>query len=459
MISRRTSPVAAALVALALAVTALGGPAAADESVPPDAPCGAGVPLDRNAPADDPVVPGAYFSFPNTTAADATAIRDEVLRTINSTNGAYCVQDGFLADGTTPRYVVRHGSIKIATWSYNDWDITHALVDADARGVSVQVVAARSINELTLYQPWIAPDGLRQSLGYHRDPVPAALLDDDHSWAHDCKGACRGPGGTPHSKYFLFDDVRSVSAGDHLRHVVMQSSANLTRFAFEGQWNQANALYDAESYTDFVTNFYQAARELHGGYSRSDHGGISDIFFPKGRTGQDPSARLLAGADCRGGTTVRAVNYAFYSKRGVALARQLRGLWNRGCDVRVIYAITSRGVLRVLRARGGRGPIPVRQSVIRNNRGRVVEYNHSKWVSVGDRVLAGSGNWSNSSLNDDEQFQEFSGSAPFQAAFDKTWSQASSKAPRGGRLGDGSDSAPVAPRWGRGELQYLTPEG
>ena len=37
-----------------------------------------------------------------------------------------------------------NGTIRIATWSFDDWDVAHALVAARKRGVSVQVVAAKT---------------------------------------------------------------------------------------------------------------------------------------------------------------------------------------------------------------------------------------------------------------------------------------------------------------------------
>ena len=39
-----------------------------------------------------------------------------------------------------------NGTIRIATWSFDDWDIAHALVAARKRGVSVQIVAAKGRN-------------------------------------------------------------------------------------------------------------------------------------------------------------------------------------------------------------------------------------------------------------------------------------------------------------------------
>ncbi len=410
------------------------------------------------AQANRPIAEGAYFSFPNTNTTERMAIRNRVLDTIQSTNGLYCAQVGQAEDGTA-LYAPTRGVIKMTTWSYNDWGMTKALKAAKKRGVSVQVIAARSINEKSRYKPWMRRrDGLRSALGYRRDVVPAGLLNDEDSWAHDCAGACRGSGGTAHSKFFLFQDVGTA----HVHDVVVQTSMNLTAFAYKGQWNQAKVMYDAETYADFVTVFDQMAREERAGYARFDHptSQISNIFFPKGAT-EDPAWEFLdpSGVDCSGRTLVRVITYAFYGERGIRLAHRLRDLQAAGCDVRVIYSLSSRKTVRVLRSRDGRGPIAMKQSVIRNKTGKIVKYNHSKWVSVGDRVMAGSGNWSVNSFHEDEQFQQFTGAAPFLATFDKTWNQSSSRPPKGGRLADEVMDAPRVLRWGHGELKYLTPEG
>ena len=76
-------------------------------------------------------------------------------------------------------------------------------------------------------------------------------------------------GGTPHAKFFLFNNVGS----QHVRNIVFQSSMNLTSFAWHGQWNPPRwrspsrsmaafmaifremrpATYNASPYRDYVT--------------------------------------------------------------------------------------------------------------------------------------------------------------------------------------------------------------
>ena len=40
------------------------------------------------------------------------------------------------------------------------------------------------------------------------------------------------------------------------------------------------------------------------------------------------------------------INYAIYAARGEWIAQKLRSLWHAGCDVSIIYSVTTRPVLR-----------------------------------------------------------------------------------------------------------------
>ena len=76
-------------------------------------------------------------------------------------------------------------------------------------------------------QPGVAPPGSGSSAA-RLLPLRAGPPGDrrDQSFARQCRGSCRGRGGTPHSKYFLFDNVGNA----HLRNIVVQTSMNLTTF-------------------------------------------------------------------------------------------------------------------------------------------------------------------------------------------------------------------------------------
>ena len=44
-------------------------------------------------------------------------------------------------------------------------------------------------------------------------------------------------------------------------------------------------------------------------------------------------------------TQIRVIQYAMYNDRGVWIAKRLKRLWNAGCNIKIIYAVTSRPVL------------------------------------------------------------------------------------------------------------------
>jgi hypothetical protein len=467
---RSGSVLLASLVALMTGVSLVGDASAAPGgSVPAAAPeslVAAAVP---GAPPRNAAIPqGNYFSYPNKSTASKLAIRNRVLNTINSTWGHYVKSTDNPDTPEIEPTLYGRGTIRMTTWSFGDSTIKDALIAAKRRGTQVQVVAARSINNDGAHPAWPA---LKRGLN--------AAGDTTGSFARECSGACRGPGGAAHSKYFLFNDVGSR----HRMNIVVQTSANLTRMAYQGQWNQATVWWNPGVHAAFDQIFDLSARHVRSGYRAFTTGGVTSIFFPGGTRSNDPILRALNRTRCRGATAggiggrtrVRLINYAIYQGRGTAIAKRLRALWNAGCNVRIIYSVSSRPVLRILRARSGRGPIPMRQSVIKNRRGDIVKYNHSKWLAISGvysgrgrgvyTVLPGSANWSDLPYRSDEQTQQIfsrAWTAPYFRTFDTTWRQRTSRPPAYGRIGAGArtlNAVPEQPTWGRGEFKYLSPEG
>lgn len=463
--------------AIALATTtALLGPAAAAPTASGATVAATPKSLVATAVAGEPpsnyVIPsGNYFSYLGRTKASQLAIRNKVLNTVNSTWGKYVkVPDDPATPGDDTVY--GRGVIRMATWSFGDLGMKNALVAARNRGVRVQVVAAASVNNDGEHPQWPA---LRAQLNRPSDTTG--------SFARQCSGACRGPGGTSHSKYFLFSDVGSA----HRDNVVVQTSMNLTTFAWQGQWNQANVLWNEDVFDDFVTIFDQSASggKTGTGYRSYPQTNVTSIFFPGGTRARDPILNALNRVRCttptsggvNGRTRLRMINYAIYQNRGTAIAKKLRSLWGQGCNIRIIYSVSSRPVLSILRSRSGRGPIPMKQTVVKNRRGEIVKYNHSKWLAISGHyygvsrgawtVLPGSANWSDLSYSSDEQTQQFFGYSRTKAHFnnfDSTWKQKQSHTPTVGRVGPTANarvlaSIPEQPTWGKGEYKYLTPEG
>jgi len=469
---RRTSAVLT-MVALLASILSVAGVSNANAAPPASA--GQQPALVRAAVAGQPpanyVIPAtSFYSFPNRTKTEKGAIRNRVYSTIRSVWGGPKTPAGNARNG--------NGTIRMATWSFNDWGVARALVNARERGVSVQIVGAKSAN--TDFRPW---KYLKRKLGHRLYQPGHPGTRDTVSFARECRGSCRGAGGTPHAKYFMFDNVGSR----HVRNVVVQSSMNLTKFAVEGQWNQAEVSWSKAVYAQFMGIFRQTriGRAVSPTYRRSTAGSITNIFFPlpRGRASNDPVMRALnqtsctratAGGNANRRTKIRIINYAIYGDRGTWIAKKLRNLWSRGCDIKILYAVSSRPVVSILRSASGRGRIPMKQSVITNGRREIVKYNHSKWMTITGRwggssgtymTMSGSANWSAFAFTGDEQIQQIRSRTQairHNSNFNKTWTQKSSHAPGFGTHASEARmlaSIPVQPTFGKGIYKYLTPNG
>jgi hypothetical protein len=477
MSMRRLPTATAVLVALACVAGVVGSSAAAAAPTVATAPAAPAAQPAAAAPAVTPtatavgtppgnfaVLPGTYFSFPNTSTAARYNIRNRVLLTINSVWGG--------PRGALGQPVPGNGSIRIATWSFDDWGVAKALVAAKNRGVSVQVVAAALRNSDN--GPW---NYLQRYLGIYRYVPGHPETAETTSFARQCRGSCRGVGGTPHSKFFLFDNV---GAGHH-RSIVMQSSMNLTNFAVVGQWNQAQVLWGSPYWSHHMGIFRQmrVGAAVYPSYRRYTYGNVDDIFFPKRGTtaATDPVMEALNKVRCAGAasggtngrTKIRIIQYAIYDDRGLWLARKLRYLRSAGCDVAIIYSLMTRPVLDILRG------VPKRQSVIKNSRGEIVKYNHSKWMTITGNwdnnpraylSFSGSANWSNAAFADDEQMQQilsYTIARNFLLNFTATWNQHTSRAPSYARMMvNGRMTTTTVPEdaaFGQGAYKYMTPNG
>ena len=391
-------------------------------------------------PRNTPMRPGSVFSYPNRGKKKQLAIRNRVLNTIKSTWGGRRYSSGSVYPS--------NGRIRIATWTFQDWAIARALWKAYKRGVSVQVLAAKGPNKL--HRPW---KWLRKRLPHSRYRPGHPETAGRWSFAKVCKGSCRGRGGTAHSKYFLFSNVGAY----HVRTITMQSSMNLTEMGYKGQWNHATITWRRGVHAAFSRIFAESRRDRPASktYRRFVNGKVQSTFFPRPGTtaNYDPVMRALRKVSCRGTTAggdkyhhtqIRIIQYAIYNSRGAWIAKRLKRLWNAGCNIKIIYAVTSRPVLAILRSRKGRGPVPVRQSVVRNAYGEIVKYNHNKWMTITGHwgrstrryvVFPGSSNWGNLAFSSDEQMQQivsYAHTRQHLAAFAKTWKQRSSRKPRRG---------------------------
>jgi phosphatidylserine/phosphatidylglycerophosphate/cardiolipin synthase-like enzyme len=465
--------VCVAMLASVLSTAAVSSAATTAQPVAAGASAATAARVAGQPPQNYRIAPTSYFSYLNRSRADKLAIRSRVLRTINSTWGGRKTPAGLAREG--------NGTIRIATWTFKDWGVARALVNARTRGVSVQVVAASSANSESGAWKW-----LKGRLGSRLYQPGHPETRDKVSFARACRGSCRGRGGTAHAKYFMFTNVSTA----HTPHIVIQSSMNLTPMGYQGQWNQAHVTHNAGVYNHFMGIYRQTriGRPVRAPYRNFTDGNIISSFYPMGsrRASTDPVMKMLNRTSCTGATAfsnrrtrIRIINYTIYGDRGIWIAKKLRNLWNRGCDVKIIYAVSSRSVLSILRNGSGRGRIPMRQSVITNRKREIIKYNHSKWMTIagnygGDssawKTMSGSANWSLFAFTGDEQVQTIDSRGQalrYMSSFNTTWKQRSSHTPGFGIKGSEARMTeaqrialvPEEPTWGRGIYKHLTPYG
>ena len=333
--------------------------------------------------------PGPTFNSP---LGDTTARRmifHKIMRSINSS--------------------ARGSEIKILTWNFLTSAGTDALLAAQRRGVKVQVLMDAANNDEDL------PNGPFRRLRFELREGNERAPKGRHSWARMCDHSCRGPGGAAHAKLFMFSKVGDV------KRVVMQGSANFTLASTNNQWNDVYT----HTRTRGVWRFYgqvfrEAAKDTKAKrpFASREFAGYRLIMFPLAAK-RDPVMDLLNHVKCwdatntpGGRTIIRMAPDVIRQARGLALARKVRQLWDRGFDIKIGYTVIGLDVGRVLRSPAGRGPIPMKHLTQDfDGDGLFDNYFHLKAMSIvgnlgrdrsGYVVLNGSANWSSLARNSDE---------------------------------------------------------
>lgn len=306
--------------------------------------------------------------------------------------------------------------IRISTWNLRSNDIVDALIAADRRGVSVRVVIDRGNAN---------PDNPNDGFDRLQARLDASMAknhrpQDMTSFATVCAGACRARGGIAHTKMFLFSHTGTA------RRVVMYSSANATDLAAGYQWKDMFTVIGRRHlFAKFVSIFDQMTRDraVKSPYQTLLDGRLEAIFFPYAgaRAKGDPVMRELGRVRCAGATggtgvggktSIRIAMTAWTGERGLRIAGRLKQMYNRGCDMRIIYGVIGNRVKSLLRSRSGRGPIEVEQIAQDWDADGVYDrYLHMKVMTVsgvygGDSSAEvawnGSSNWTPLSLRSDE---------------------------------------------------------
>lgn len=304
--------------------------------------------------------------------------------------------------------------IRIASWNLRSGAITKALMDAHHRGVSVRVIV--DYDNANPENPNANFDRLHKYLPITKTPRKADMT----SWAMTCHGSCRAKGGIAHTKMFLFSQVGKA------RDVVMFGSANATDLAAGYQWNdlytmvgkhqlwaKAEAIFDQSSLDKPVAQPLQ--HFVTGPFDVS--------WYPyqgKNVTG-DPVLRTLNQVRCSGATggtgigghtSVRIAMTAMHGDRGLEIGERLRTMWDRGCNIRLVYTLLGNKTRDLFRQKTGRGPLPMKQIVQDFDGDGVYDrYLHLKAMAIsgvfaGDTSATvtwmGSSNWTALSLGSDE---------------------------------------------------------
>lgn len=352
--------------------------------------------------------------------------------------------------------------IQLVSWSFASDAYVKALKKARNRGAIVQIVLAKRNR------------AKNSSFGRLRKAFGTSITPHG-SWVRKCTNSCRGTSGTMHSKIFLFSAVYRTP------YVMMTGSANLTDFAVTNQWNQAHAVSRNKAiYDDGVRIFQQLLldRPANPMYVESPFPGtgITNVYYPT--TSRSPSGdalykalskvKCLGATNTRGGRTIiQIAMYSWYQNRGKWLAKKVRQLWNAGCRVSIVYAISSNPVKNILMSPGGRGRIPIRQILLANTDGTPIYYIHDKWVAIkgyygADRgarmAFHGSINFSDIGFASDENFQILSGSPYrfFAKDFKLLWKDRQARAPSPvSSISSIEGTERGEPRLGTGVYRYL----
>ncbi|MET9518268.1 phospholipase D-like domain-containing protein [Streptomyces sp. NPDC002994] len=265
------------------------------------------------------VTTGTIFNDPSGTVADQDRIRDYLVSLI----------DGAPAGS----------SIRVSMYTFTDNPVREALVAANGRGVSVQVILDHKSSET------VTEHGEYENL--------VAWLGTDRtkpSWVLDC-GKDRGCIGTRvlgasdtainHNKFFTFSHTGGAD------NVVVQTSANMSGIQRTNLFNNAvtivdKGLYDIyqEYFADHVT--HAAGPGLSHYYKTpisTTNPAYKAYFFPRKETSgttykTDPSTDtiklILDNVDCAAGSEVRIAANLFYRDH---IATKMVQMVDAGCSV------------------------------------------------------------------------------------------------------------------------------
>ena len=304
------------------------------------------------------------------------------------------------------KHAKKGSHIRVAVYSFDRTNVAKALIAARKRGVFVQVLH----ND---HQYTRAMRMLKKALGTNRGKK---------SWDYTCKTGCRSVQGVMHDKIYLFKRTGAA------KNVVMTGSANLTLNAAAHQFNDLLVKKNAPYLHRMFLHLFWELKKDKTARPLFEHKTLKDYqlwVMPHAHNTArtDPVMKILRDVKCwgaRGGTgkdgrtKIRVSMHSWNGDRGRFIARRLRHLFARGCDVKVMWALGGREVKQILDRKTRHGKVPRRADGYNTDCDalhQVDMYSHQKYLTIsgrygGDRsssyVFTGSSNWTSSGISGDE---------------------------------------------------------
>jgi hypothetical protein len=362
------------------------------------------------SPAHHSPAAGASFNRPLAGKRYQRTNLTKIVRAINSMPGykeaapTQCRNSGDLVPST----------IRISAYSITDAWVARALVAADRRCVSVQVLMNNHLSRSTDPAWRLLEDALGKRVYYTTGTA-------QRSFAHRCSYGCRGAG-VLHTKMYLFDSTLLDRTKNKIQKMVATGSSNMTGNASKVQWNDLYTVRGQAGFYDTFLRVFDLMKKddgVHKQLIRVTNGIYQSTFWPQADGTADPYMHMLRSVSCRGanggagihGRSVVYINmHAWFGTRGTALAKKVRSMYNAGCYVRVLYSFMSYKVYKTL-VKGAGSRMSVRRTIYSRNGRSAYLYSHFKNVSVsgnvgGDRsakvVWTGSNNFTNDGTHFDE---------------------------------------------------------
>jgi hypothetical protein len=360
---------------------------------------------------------GASFNNPISSRANGRKNITRMIRTINAMPG---YRQG-LKGGACPALGSPGvpGIIHVSLYSMFDTPFAKAMDAASRRCLSVQILMNNHLNRHT--DP--AWRRMEDALGYQTKSHGKWR----RSFAHRCHRACRG-GGVLHTKMYLFNSTlpNNAASSNKILNTTFVGSSNMTTNAAYVQWNDLYGDVNNAQLFETYRDYFNLMRKDNG-YHRNSYKGFSDndgkyltVFWPVTK-GHDPEMSALRSIRCSGATggsgigghTVVHINiHAWFGIRGLAFERIVRGLYSKGCYVRILYSfMTPRVYHRLTDGTGGR--MQARRTIFASHPGGHVAgvYSHFKNILVSGHfgsdtnakvTWTGSNNFTSDGTNFDE---------------------------------------------------------